>query len=650
MAAAGEATPGVATPDALATVLARTLLHGLIAVMIWKTGESIFGQVTELYGGLLPLLIFAVLALVFALWQVRDLSQQVIVTEAGLRLTGGRRERLVGVADIRALAPVSPATIAWRLLWPTMPWRLLTTPDSLQGWWRVETTDGSFFFRCEQADALKALVASSASAEQSSGSGGAMLSRQASSTPENLQPFNIVFRWQFDLALLILAVFANSLFVVLFFYGMARAGDEIWREKRRLRWRRVRARYDMPGFGLTASGASPNANPALISPSFSGRTRLGLSRGSVGFSDRLASVAWMILLLPLRLPSLLAGGASSVKRKPAWIGRLLLAVIAWFFLSVPQKIWQALVYVVRISFRALVLFLHGIAWLSLRALPQAWQLMTLAGSLWQTILLTTVGWALAVICSYPLSMLLADLSAAVRREPGTMRKEASAGQVSLETRDWQGRTLLMVALDRAAGGGTDRNERLLVARSLLQRGADVTAVDHAGRSTAYLAVQAGLSGTGLRPYLGAANAQRPSALGATLVHAAAASGDTATMEDVLQSGAGPAIRTADGRTAMHFARGRAMVLALFQRGLDADALDARGRLPLHAAIIAGDADAARALANITLAPQTADIFGRQPLDYAPAAGRQTGSASKPLTGAERTWNELAREIGERTRK
>ena len=221
----------------------------------------------------------------------------------------------------------------------------------------------------------------------------------------------------------------------------------------------------------------------------------------------------------------------------------------------------------------------------------------------------------------------------------------------LEMRDWQGRTPLLLALDLAAADGERRPGWLSIAQSLQQRGADVSAIDHAGRSAVYLTVQSGLSGVALKPYLLAATAQSSSALGATLVHAAAASGEVATLSEVLQSGVSlsPVSRTRDGRTALHFARGAAMVQALFQRGLDPDLRDARGRLPLHAAILSGDSSAALALAHITLAPQTVDNFGRTPLDYALVITRKTGS-NKSLTDAERPWNELAREIAERTRK
>lgn len=66
-----------------------------------------------------------------------------------------------------------------------------------------------------------------------------------------------------------------------------------------------------------------------------------------------------------------------------------------------------------------------------------------------------------------------------------------------------------------------------------------------------------------------------------------------------------------------------MVRTLFLLGLDPDLRDVQGRTPLHAAVIAGDAEAASALAAIMLQPLATDSFGRTPLDYLPVSGEES---------------------------
>jgi ankyrin repeat protein len=125
-----------------------------------------------------------------------------------------------------------------------------------------------------------------------------------------------------------------------------------------------------------------------------------------------------------------------------------------------------------------------------------------------------------------------------------------------------------------------------VAAFLADGQSDIEAVDHAGRSVAYLAAQAGESrllrlavqGGHVRSIL-----QR-SRSGATLLHAAALAGTTEDVLWLLARGLGADVRDLDGRTPLHLASNVPTALVLVARGAPLQATDLQGRAPLDAAI------------------------------------------------------------------
>lgn len=660
---------GSVAPIVVALLLLRAALYGALAWVVWFAGEPLWAPVSAVCGGVLPASVFALLAFCAA-WRV---------------LRGLPRQAPWRGAEFCDARPVTRGEVAWLLLWPATPWRLLTQPVALDGWWQIETSSGRSYFQGTPADAPHAV------ADQ----------------PVAYAPFAIRFPWLLEVALGLIMLFEHSLTLLLIPYAVARIGWAFWRQRRQAQWRRVR--LDTAADSAPADGASVGAR-------------------------RFAALSWLMLRVPVLLFPLSDGPSTTAPRCAGAITR----GAAWLLLGLPQLIGRTLSLVASL-WRTLLLTLCG--WIAALLIclppslffadPQAlsWHDPWLVRAvLWRfdaddaarqaTAMLekaqaandTTatqavlrggtvdgvfrlLGWQsdrrLAMRCrdavaSAPGVTLRLDeavdraqllretacavdaahlqvslLASAFARSGGRLAIDdaVASGEPELlalaidrgavpETRDWQGRTPLLLALDLAARAGERRAGYLSLAAALAARGADLTTTDHGGRSAAYLAVQAGLAGDRLAPYLRVADVGARSALGATLAHAAAASGEPATLADVVAAGTNLAQRTRDGRSALHFARGPAMVEALFRRGLDPDLRDARGRLPLHAAILAGDGDAALALLKITSAPQSADAFGRTPLDY--LAARRGGD--KAATDNERLWDELAWQLAERTRK
>lgn len=721
------------------------MLHGLIAWMLWLAGETVWGPITQLYDGLLPMAIFSVMALIFAWWAVRDLLPPASVTKCGVRLTDAQNMRFIAVEEIYSLAPISPNHMAWHLMWPATPWHLLTKPDSLRDWWCIVTKSGVSYFRSADAEVMKQFVVADHMPTREKKFEQKTRLPEIPLTLNKIQPFRFFFPWQFEVAVCSLVLLDSSLLFPFALYGIGRIARSVWQSRRDSAWRRVNVR----------TGAAAPAH-------FSSTTNVD-NRELSANSSQVQAVSVSIIS-----PGRSVSEPSDGKIFMPWRWS------AWLLLRGPSALLGQFRHLLGMTYRLASQALTGTAWLLLRAPSQIARVFGLAVSLWQTVLLTLVGWAAAVLLSFPLSVLVAKPQATLWHEAWMVRavlwrssQDESARQATAmlgkawsesdvaavravlkggavdgifhlagwqlerklaracrdavpeipgirlqldedidatallrevacnvsqghlqselladayrrsggdldihvavgsgdpellplalkndgvpETRDWQGRTPLLLALDLAAGGGERRPGWLRIAQLLQQRGADLLAIDHTGRSASYFAAQAGLSGSALKPYLVGTKAQAASALGATLMHAAAASGEVATLSDVFDLvWLDPTTRTIDGRSALHFARGGAMVRALFQLGLDPDLRDGRGRLPLHAAILAGDRAAALALANITLAPQAKDNFGRTPLDYAPSAARET-VGGKSSNDADRDWHELALRIAKRTR-
>jgi hypothetical protein len=143
-------------------------------------------------------------------------------------------------------------------------------------------------------------------------------------------------------------------------------------------------------------------------------------------------------------------------------------------------------------------------------------------------------------------------------------------------------------------------------------------------------------------------------LDATLLHAAAASGNVARAKQIIARGTPANTLTADGRSALHFAKGHAMVWYLIELGLDAELPDARGQTPFHHAVIQRDLEAARALGGLSSNKDATDIFGLSALAYAPSRPKtsvdeQKNKTNKPTLQRKNNqpkpewvqWSELA---------
>lgn len=204
------------------------------------------------------------------------------------------------------------------------------------------------------------------------------------------------------------------------------------------------------------------------------------------------------------------------------------------------------------------------------------------------------------------------------------------------SRDWQGRTLLHAALDRLAEAraGTfsldarqrdlalrqevamrEMVERLLAAQ--LPGKSEAPALDNAQRSIGFLGLQAGLPPAVVAGLLDGMSGTERTASGATLFHAAAASGDLALLGIAKRQGAPLSALTHDGMSPLHFASGRIVTLQLISWKLDPDLADRRRQTPLHLAVIRRDLDASLVLARYGSGRLQNDLFGKTPLDYAP---------------------------------
>ncbi len=243
--------------------------------------------------------------------------------------------------------------------------------------------------------------------------------------------------------------------------------------------------------------------------------------------------------------------------------------------------------------------------------------------LWRVTLLCTLAWVVTMAnvpaaapqppaiasesTTTPWAAVAAGDSAALRRALGDTTPDAT---------DWQGRTLLMAALEElanaSAGGRNDALEaRRAVVDMLLEPAPDLEARDRAGRSLPMLAVTAGYVPDRLAPK----NPADVTHLGTNLLHAAAASGNVALAQRMAALGVPVAAAAQDGRTPLHFARGADMARYLLRQGLSPDAVDARDRTPFHYAVMHGDIDAAWLLGGLGTDKGRRDIFGKTAFDY-----------------------------------
>jgi hypothetical protein len=206
-----------------------------------------------------------------------------------------------------------------------------------------------------------------------------------------------------------------------------------------------------------------------------------------------------------------------------------------------------------------------------------------------------------------------------------------------DTTDWQRRTAMHAALDRLARARAATWSAAAERRQLAKREEEGVrqmfqtveralpspetlraTTDRARRTIGFLALQAGLSPDSVRPWLATLPAEVRTASGASLLHAAAASGDVAMLELAeSHSNGSPRALTHDGRSPLHEASGHLVALRLIVMGLDPDVVDQRGQTPLHSAVLRRDYGASAALANYSASLQQQDIYGKTAFDYLP---------------------------------
>lgn len=757
-------------PAFVAAISARILSHILIAWGIWSAGSAFWGDVARVRGGLLPIGVFVLIFIVFALRAVRRLQHKPGIGKDGIRFAGKRPELYFPAASLLELHPVSEWEIGWQIALPNIPNRLLTLDCSLKNWWCIRNAAGKWYFQGGDAQAIKDLANGIPASpgvppgQFRDASGRQAQDMDAAGDIAGLQPFRLPNAW-WEISLVIALVYLMPpLIVLLAPYLLYSWGWKNFNGMRlRLGWKKLQAQLEA---GIQPEIMQHQPDAATARPARRGMVRVVQAPG-------------FLLLLPLRI-------ALFIIQKAAWLiislGRILV-----FFLKVPK--WLS------VKIPMLVLMASS-------KLPKA---LGIAQKIFPVLFATLAGWVIAVWLALPLTALFADPYSQAWKDPLLVRgfliisgkdrraslatamlekaydaKDKASMQAvllagaqngefhvsgwnkndlpyegafrvtppampgirmvlddkldraellqasfealppsskaknidvaidafrrhggsldiltavssgdarlvefaletsgQLEARDWQGRTPLLAALDFAAEwnapilehvrydnknspaknlraldfpGNADffRAQYLDIAMRLVKHGADMKAQDRAGRSAAYLALQAGMPVDELEPYLKAVSPRVRTQSGAGLVHAAAAGGDVAALERVIKMGADINARTLDGRTAMHFAKGGSMVRALFRMGLNTDEQDVRGRSPLHYAVMRREGETAIALANLMQNPSAPDRFGRAALAYLPPDMlRAEASMDKPADKSSQVWRELELEIEQR---
>ena len=205
--------------------------------------------------------------------------------------------------------------------------------------------------------------------------------------------------------------------------------------------------------------------------------------------------------------------------------------------------------------------------------------------------------------------------ATARNDVNTLRQLLDAG-VSPGLRLSQGDTLLHVAFHAQA------EDSLAL---LLARGADAAVADRRGRSVLGLAAESATRIDVLDALLKARIAADGHAPGevAPLITALRA-GNIAAATRLLDAGASPDVRDAEGRPALTVATlgaEPALLPLLLQQKVNVNARDARGHGALWAAVAAGNAERIRLLLAAGAQPDVADEQGLTPLAVAATGGR-----------------------------
>lgn len=175
-----------------------------------------------------------------------------------------------------------------------------------------------------------------------------------------------------------------------------------------------------------------------------------------------------------------------------------------------------------------------------------------------------------------------------------------------------------------------------LAIALLDGGANVNAVNSAGQTPLYLAVE---NDAMVRALLEAgATLEAPDAEGRTPLHAAIAlKCSITTVAALLSAGANLEAADAAGRTPLHYALERpGAVSALLSAGANLEAADAAGRTPLHAAVACDASSTVSALLANGANLEAADATGRTPLHAAAESGSHRTVAALLAAGATPT--------------
>ena len=579
-------------------------------------------------------------------WRAPRDTLEVSVHALSFSGPGHEHPRVFSATQIRKLRPLSP-TLAWiKLALPRIRPNLLSTPRTLDGWFELQTQqrigNRSWLFNCTDAATIVSLRAIAQSR------------KDAVALPLN---FPLWRSLQVLAVIALLIALPEITLTLLVFYAVWRGVVALHRKRKRSAWERATQRVGVatptwkPGALQRLEGVFASV---LIFPL---RAVIALLRYSatllqlipwrslrVATGDGLVfGLLWLGALLPAGLIGFTLVTPASYSQTSPSLARILLARTAPD--QRPAIATQALERALQSGNRAA---LHAILVAGARdgvfhlsgyqaakrhaqscrdALPVDLTQVVLDETPSETELLFAASCALN-----PARLQLALSTAAFQRQAGArldLHRALASGNsdllvfaldtgANLEQLDWRGRTPLLAALDAlVTSQAEEQAQALLSVNHLIERGAVHTAMDAAQRSAALIAAATELPAPWFERLLAATPADARSTLGATLLHAAAASGDVARAQQIIARGTPDNTLTVDGRSALHFAKGRAMVGYLIERGLDGDLPDARGQTPFHHAVIQRDLAAARLLGGLAGHKDAADIFGRSALDYAP---------------------------------
>ncbi len=630
---------------------------------------------------------YAGMIALYSAWIFWRIPRTQEVSEQALCFGGGAR--IFNAGQIRKLRPLTPA-LAWiKLAMPHIRPRLLSTPNAIENWFELRTENGTWLFACDDTTAIGKLIALIDSRENS----------DAQQTCDHGVP---IWRILKTLALIALLATLPELTITLaIFYGAWRLIIAFNRKRKRAAWERATQRVNQ-SISATARPTRGKNFVRLLEQSFASLLILPL-RAAI-FLLRTAGA--LLGLIPWRGLRIIAGDASVFAL--LWLAAIVPAGLIGFALATSESYSQTSPSLARILLaRAAHDNFPAIATKALeRAIqtgnPDAIHAVLEAGTQGGVFHLRSyqadkrrtqscrdalpidrakikfvldetpnaANLIFSARCALDSSHLQLALStAAFQRQAGAsidlhqaltsgnpdLLKFALDNGANLEQTDWRGRTPLLAALDILANSQPqERESALRMVNTLIERGARLTATDAAQRSAAFIASTTELPAPLFDRLLKETPPQARSALGANMLHAVAASGDVARAQQIIARGTPVNALTADGRSALHFAKGGAMVWYLIDLGLDAELPDARGQTPFHHAVIRRDMEAARILGSLAGNKDATDIFGRSALDYAPSrpktsVGEQENKTEKSAAPRKKNqpkpewvqWRELA---------